>query len=57
MRFLQFVIHTDLPHFFGNDLEGHDHVRKDDLPNLFPLIQMKALGVDDPHLLQDGRFA
>ena len=57
MRLGDFIVQSDLSHFFGNDLEGHDHVREDDLANFFPFFDMEALGINDAHLLQDCGFS
>jgi hypothetical protein len=51
------VVLIELPHLLGNDFEGDDHVRKDDLANLFALFEMKAFRVYDPHLFQYRRFS
>lgn len=53
MRLGEFIVHSDLSHLFGNDLEGHNHVREDNLANFFPFFEMEALGIDDAHLLQN----
>lgn len=51
------VVHPNLSHLFRNDFESHDHIREDDLTDFLSLLQVETLGVDDPHLLQDGGFA
>lgn len=57
MRLWYFIVHSDFPHLFRNDLEGDNHIGEDNLADFFSLIQVKALRVNDAHLLQDGRFS
>ena len=54
LRLRVVIFFAKISHLFSNNLEGHDHVGKDDLADLFTLIEVKAFGIDDPHLLQNG---
>lgn len=54
LRLRIIIFLAKISHLFSNNLESHDHVGKDDLADLFTLIEVKAFGVDDTHLLQNG---
>lgn len=43
-------------HDIQQDLEGNNQIGIDDGPCLVPFILWKATGMDDAHLLDDGRF-
>lgn len=52
-----FIFQAHFTHFLRNNLEGDDQIGENHLTDFLPLVDMKALGIYDAHLLQDGRFA
>ena len=53
MGFFILVINPEISHFLSNYFECDYHIGEYDLTHLLSLVEMEALGVNYPHLLQD----